>query len=35
MTDPQTLPDHILQLDQAVFELTKARTTQINTGDRK
>lgn len=32
MTDPQTLPDHILQLDQAVFDLTKARTARTDTG---
>lgn len=32
MTDPQTLPDHILQLDQAVFDLTRARTTRTDTG---
>lgn len=32
MTDPQTLPDHIAQLDTAVFELTKARTTRTDSG---
>ena len=26
MTDPQTLPDHINQLDAAIFDLTRART---------
>lgn len=30
MTDPATLPDHINQLDSAVFELTKAHYTRIN-----
>lgn len=30
MTDPATLPDHIIQLDTAVFELTKARHTRVN-----
>lgn len=29
MTDPQTLPDHIQQLDTAIFELTKVRTTRV------
>lgn len=28
--DPQTLPDHIAQLDTAVFEMTKARHTRAN-----
>ena len=32
MTDPQTLPDHILQLDTAVYELTKAQVTRLDEG---
>lgn len=30
MTDPQTLPDHIIQLDNAIFELTRVRTRRHN-----
>lgn len=32
MTDPATLPDAIRQLDDVVFELTKARHTRTDTG---
>ena len=30
MTDPQTLPDHINQLDDAIFQLTRVRTRRHN-----
>ena len=32
MTDPATLPDHVLQLDGAIYELTKAQVTRLEGG---